>query len=76
MSDRRARFLRRLAARRAAGEAGQKFGADDPRRDDRRQAERRTEPLTGEALERRLRELGLTHDRRVGQRRSGADRRR
>lgn len=73
------RAARRLRKRRedaARADPGVKFGAADPRDpDDRRQAERRTETLSGEALEKRLRELGIT-DRRRGDRRTGGDRRR
>jgi hypothetical protein len=73
--SRKARFLRRLEERRRLA-GGSRFGAADPRDpDDRRQAERRTETLSGEALEKRLRELGIT-DRRRGDRRTGGDRRR
>jgi hypothetical protein len=72
------RFLRRLAERKGRAhppEAGLRFGAADPRNpDDRRQAERRTEDLSGDDLTARLQQLGIT-DRRRGQRRQG-DRRR
>lgn len=50
-------------------------GYRDPE-DDRRKAERRRESLTPDQLDRRLRELGISEDRRRGQRRSGTDRRR
>jgi hypothetical protein len=71
VSRREHRFLRRLAERRQAA-----IRAADPRHiEDRRQAERRTESLTGEQLDARLRELGIT-DRRQGQRRQQRDRRR
>lgn len=68
------RFLRRLAERREAA-----IRAAEPRKvEDRRQAERRAEPLTGKALDQRLAELGIGQDRRraPGDRRSGSDRRR
>jgi isopropylmalate/homocitrate/citramalate synthase len=72
VSRREHRFLRRLAERRQAA-----IEAADPRHvEDRRQAERRTESLTGEQLDARLRELGITTDRRQGQRRQHRDRRR
>lgn len=73
MSDRRARFERRLAARIAAREAVEPRQAE--RRDQRRRAD---PPLEGEALEARLRELGIGQDRRraPGDRRSGGERRR
>jgi hypothetical protein len=74
------RFTRRLHKRReeaARPDPGVKFGAADPRApEDRREAERRHENLTGEALERRLRELRVDHDRRAAERRKGGDRRR
>jgi hypothetical protein len=72
--ERRARARREQAAR---VDPGVKFGAADPRApEDRREAERRHENLTGEALERRLRELRVDHDRRRAERRRGGDRRR
>jgi hypothetical protein len=82
------RFLRRLARREAGGQTKQQRRAaelaerhirwiGDPRAgEDRRQAERRSENLTGQALDARLAELGITGDRRKGQRRTGGDRRR
>jgi hypothetical protein len=70
VSNRQARFLRRLAERRQAA-----LQAAEPRATDRRLQERRTEGLTGAALDARLKQLGIT-DRRAGPRRSGADRRR
>jgi hypothetical protein len=72
-AGRQARAERRAAARRA------KLAAIEPRKDERRQERRRADPpLEGEALERRLRELGIGQDRRraPGDRRDGGDRRR
>lgn len=59
------------AARRAAERAAAKLAAREPREtEDRREEERREDPpLTGKALEKRLRELNLPADRRLGQRR-------
>jgi hypothetical protein len=68
------RFARRLAKRQAAREEAGKFGADDPRQADRRQAERRVD-RTPEETDRILRQLGM-EDRRRSQRRRGTDRRR
>jgi hypothetical protein len=76
------RAVRRAAKKRAAAEkAAAKLAeraADLGARpdEDRRQAERRTEPLTGAALDRKLRELRVDHDRRAAERRKGGDRRR
>lgn len=73
MSNRQARAERRLAARIAAREAV------EPRQEDRRAERRRVDPpLEGEALDARLRQLGIGQDRRraPGDRRSGGDRRR
>jgi hypothetical protein len=75
------RFLRRLAERRAKIEhreakLAERMARQDPRIvEDRRQVERRSEALSGQALDDRLRELGID-DRRRGDRRSGGDRRR
>lgn len=81
------RFLRRLAHREARGKTKtQRRAAEladrharwigDPRTgEDRRQAERRTESLSGEALDRRLEELRVDGDRRQAQRRQGERRR-
>lgn len=68
MSNRKARVERRLARRQAA----------EPRQEeDRRQQQRRMDPpLTGEELERRLRELGIAGDRRRANRRTQGERRR
>jgi hypothetical protein len=74
--------IERRRAKRAAQQArwallreeklARKMAALDPRSgEDRRRAERRTESLTGKALDDRLAELGITHDRRTGQRRTG-----
>jgi hypothetical protein len=74
VSDRRARFERRLAARIAA-----RMVVEPRRVEDRREQRRRADPpLEGEQLERRLRELGIGQDRRraPGDRRSHTDRRR
>ena len=74
--SREARFLRRLAERRAATATGNKFGAADPRQiPDRRQEERRDPSLTPAQIEARMRELGISGDRRSGQRRSRGERR-
>jgi hypothetical protein len=55
---------------------GAKFGAADPRSgDERRQAERRNTSLTAAQVEVRMKALGISTDRRTGDRR-GADRRR
>jgi hypothetical protein len=74
------RALRRLRKRRegaARADPGVKFGAADPRApEDRREAERRHENLTGAELDKRLRELRVEHDRRAAERRTGGDRRR
>jgi hypothetical protein len=68
------RHARRVAKRQAAREEAGKFGPDDPRQADRRQAERRAD-RTPEDTERILNELGIA-DRRRAQRRRGGDRRR
>jgi hypothetical protein len=79
--------IERRRAKRAAREArwaqlreeklARKMAVIEPRSgEDRRQAERRTESLTGKALDDRLAELGITHDRRTGQRRTGDRRQR
>jgi hypothetical protein len=65
------------AEQRAADKLARKMAAIEPRSgNDRRQAERRTEALTGKALDDRLAELGITGDRRQGQRRTGDRRQR
>jgi hypothetical protein len=73
------RFIRRLRKRREAAaraDPGVKFGAADPRSGgDRRQAERRDTSLTPEQVEARMKALGISTDRRHGDRRGG-DRRR
>jgi hypothetical protein len=72
----------RRAARRAAAKAAaeERLRAREARKEEeRREQQRRTDPpLQGEALDRRLRELGIGQDRRraPGDRRSGTDRRR
>jgi hypothetical protein len=82
------RFLRRLGRREESGRTKRQRRAaeladrharwiGDPRTgEDRRQAERRTEALSGDALDARLAELGITADRRTGDRRQGDRRRR
>lgn len=81
------RRARRLARREASGDTKRQRRAaeladrharwiGDPRAgEDRRQAERRTESLSGEALNRRLEELRVDGDRRQAQRRQGERRR-
>lgn len=62
---------RRLAARQKA-----RAEAEPREVEDRREEARRVDPpLTGKALDKRLRELGITADRRRGERRSRGDRR-
>jgi hypothetical protein len=58
-----------------AADRGAKFGAADPRHEERRQAERRTEELSGDDLDARLRQLGINTDRRQRNRRQGGERR-
>jgi hypothetical protein len=78
--------IERRRAKRAAREArwaalreeklARKMAAIEPRSgEDRRQQERRVESLSEEALSRRLAELGISGDRRRGERRTGGDRR-